>query len=190
MKIWPHLNLIIAWTWILLGFLSGMVLGLFFHRENWLGGYSSLRRRMYRLAHISLPALGTVNLLFYLTIRTAPFTPALAIASLTFIIGAISMPICCVLLAHFPKTHALFCIPVLSLLCAALLTLFNLPAEGRTDKTLHMQQFIGTPTHPPTFSRSRRAEVRRRRITFHVSRFTFHASRIHALTYQRINPSP
>src|SRR2546421_6088855 len=115
----PHINLIIAWVWILLGFLSGMVLGLFFHRENWLGGYGSLKRRMYRLAHISLPALGAVNLLFYLTIHAAPFTPALAIASITFITGAISMPICCVLLAHFPKTHALFSIPVLSLLSAA-----------------------------------------------------------------------
>ncbi len=36
-----NLNLFLAWLWILLGFVSGMVLGLFFHRENWLGGYGS-----------------------------------------------------------------------------------------------------------------------------------------------------
>ena len=36
-----HVNLVMAWTWILLGFLSGSVLGLFFARENWLGGFAS-----------------------------------------------------------------------------------------------------------------------------------------------------
>ena len=43
-------NLFLAWLWILLGFVTGMVLGLFFHHENWLGGYGSFKRRMYRLA--------------------------------------------------------------------------------------------------------------------------------------------
>lgn len=64
-----NLNLVLAWLWILLGFVSGMVLGLFFHRENWLGGYGSFRRRMYRLAHISFFGLGAVNLLFWLTLQ-------------------------------------------------------------------------------------------------------------------------
>ena len=32
-----HFNLILAWLWILLGFAAGMVLGMFFHGENWLG---------------------------------------------------------------------------------------------------------------------------------------------------------
>ena len=32
-----QLNLFLAWLWILFGFLSGMVLGLFFHGEQWLG---------------------------------------------------------------------------------------------------------------------------------------------------------
>jgi hypothetical protein len=59
-----HANLTLAWLWILLGFVSGMVLGLFFHRENWLGGYGSFQRRMYRLGHISFFGLGAVNALF------------------------------------------------------------------------------------------------------------------------------
>jgi hypothetical protein len=50
------LNLVLAWLWILLGFLSGMVLGLFFHRENWRDGYSSLECRRYGLGHDSPPA--------------------------------------------------------------------------------------------------------------------------------------
>src|SRR6476620_1263860 len=93
-------NLVRAWVWILLGFLSGLILGLFFRREDWLGGYASFKRRMYRLAHISFFGLGTVNLLFYVTVRDHPFTGMLAAASLAFVVGAISMPICSILLAH------------------------------------------------------------------------------------------
>jgi hypothetical protein len=32
--------------WILLGLVSGMVMGMFFHRENWLGGYTDSKRRL------------------------------------------------------------------------------------------------------------------------------------------------
>src|SRR6476646_8665042 len=63
----PQINLAFAWCWIVVGFLSGMVQGLSFHREDWLGGYASFRRRLYRLAHISFFGLGAVNLFFYLT---------------------------------------------------------------------------------------------------------------------------
>src|SRR3954468_15636621 len=119
----PHLNLVVAWLWILLGFVSGMLLGMFFHRESWLGGYISLKRRMYRLGHISLFALGAVNLMFYLTVPSLPSTKGVTVASVGFISGAVFMPICCLLMAHFPKTRPLFAVPVISLLTAALLTL-------------------------------------------------------------------
>src|SRR6266403_4817090 len=108
-----HLNLLLAWLWILLGIVSGLVLGLFFHREDWLGGYGSFKRRLYRLAHISLFGLGVVNLCFYLTVQTLAAPAAmLATASWAFFIGAISMPICCLIMAHFPKDQPLFCVPV------------------------------------------------------------------------------
>jgi len=120
----PQLNLAAAWIGILLGFGSGLVLGLFFQRENWLGGYTSLKRRLYRLAHISFFGLGAVNLLFYFTtLHLTPGARALAIAGWAFIIGSISMPICCLLMAHFPRTQPLFTVPVLSLLLGATLTL-------------------------------------------------------------------
>ncbi|MGH8103517.1 MAG: hypothetical protein ACREJQ_03240, partial [bacterium] len=67
-----HLNLVIAWLWIALGFLGGFVLGLNFHRDDWLGGYASFPRRLYRLAHIAVLALGIMNLLFYFTVQTLP----------------------------------------------------------------------------------------------------------------------
>lgn len=122
----PQLNLILAWLWIVLGFLSGMVLGLFFHREDWLGGYGSFKRRMYRLAHISFFGLGAVNLLFWLTANTVALSGfACSFASWAFLIGAVSMPICCVVMAHFPKLHMIFAVPVLSLLAGGGLTLLE-----------------------------------------------------------------
>src|SRR5213594_1413704 len=121
------LNLIAAWLGILLGFASGLVLGLFFNGEDWMGGYTSFKRRLYRLAHISFFGLGAVNLLFYFTaLRLPTISPGIVLASWGFIVGAISMPICCLLLAHFPSTHLLFSIPVASLLLGGTLTLASL----------------------------------------------------------------
>jgi hypothetical protein len=118
-----HLNLVIAWLWLLLGFVAGMALGMFFHGENWLGGYGSFKRRMYRLAHISFFGLGVVNLLFYLTAQTFSLAgPFAVVASWAFIAGAISMPVCCVVMAHFPKAHLIFAVPVISLIAGGVLT--------------------------------------------------------------------
>jgi hypothetical protein len=121
-----QINLMIAWLWILLGFASGMVLGMFFHGENWLGGYASFKRRMYRLGHISFFGLGAVNLFFWLTIKLNPVSGAwVNVASGALILGAITMPLCCLMMAHFPKLHSIFAVPVLSLITGGLLTLLE-----------------------------------------------------------------
>jgi hypothetical protein len=121
-----HLNLVIAWLWLLLGFVAGMVLGMFFHGENWLGGYGSFKRRMYRLGHISFFGLGAVNLLFCLTVQNFSLAGQLvSVASWAFIVGAITMPVCCVVMAHFPKAHLIFAVPVVSLITGAILTLME-----------------------------------------------------------------
>src|SRR5690242_4269864 len=113
---------ILAWVWIWLGLLSGLALGWFFHREDWLGGYTSLKRRLYRLCHISFFGLGMLNLCFYLTVQLSGLKGmSLTIASWAFIVGAASMPPCCLLMAHFPRTRLIFGLPVLSLLVAATL---------------------------------------------------------------------
>ena len=151
------LNLIAAWLGILLGFASGLVLGLFFHRENWLGGYTSLKRRLYRLAHISFFGLGAVNLLFYFTaLRLSAASPVIVIASWGFLVGAISMPICCLLMAHFPRTQPLFAVPVLSLLLGGALT-------------------VGALVHPTRSADFRPAAKHLTRFKFQVSRSTHHA---------------
>ena len=121
-----QINLTLAWLWILLGFVSGMVLGLFFRGENWLGGYASFKRRMYRLGHISFFGLGAANLLFCLTVRNFSLAGlGVGFASWAFIVGALAMPVCCVVMAHFPKAHLIFSVPVVSLITGGILTLME-----------------------------------------------------------------
>ena len=123
----PHLNLVAAWLGLLLAFGSGSILGLGFHREAWLGGYGSLQRRLYRLGHISFFGLAAVNFMFFVTARLGGLkghgTDA---ASISLLVGAVSMPACCFLMAHFPRVRMLFAVPVLSLICGAVLTIQGL----------------------------------------------------------------
>src|SRR5436190_8795668 len=99
----PQLNLAFAWLWIFCGFISGALLGLRFRNKDWMGGYTSFPRRLYRLGHISFFGLGLINLLFYFTFRSlGPDSSLLPWAAWSFIIGGITMPICCLLMAHRP----------------------------------------------------------------------------------------
>jgi hypothetical protein len=117
-------NLLIAWIWILLGFLSGAALGTRFHHEEWLGGYGSFKRRLYRLGHISFFGLAAMNLLFYFTADSAALGPTTALwASRGFLLGAFTMPLCCAVMANFPKAHYLFAVPVISLVAGSALTI-------------------------------------------------------------------
>ena len=119
-----QINLLLAWIWILLGFISGMVMGLFFHRENWLGGYASFQRRMYRLGHISFFGLGGLNLMFCFSVQHFMLAGAgIHLASLAFVVGAVAMPMCCVIMASFPKATMIFAVPVVSLITGGLLML-------------------------------------------------------------------
>jgi len=123
-----QINLVLAWLWITLGFVSGSLFGFNFNflREDWLGGYSSNIRRLYRLGHISFFGLGVINLMFYITIRTLGMESALTvIASWAMVIGGMSMPICCFITAHYPKLKDFFYIPVISLIIGGLLTLWQ-----------------------------------------------------------------
>lgn len=120
------INLILAWGLIAFGFGGGFVFGMFFHRDDWMGGYTSFKRRLYRLAHLATLALAMINILFYLTVQRLPYpNRAIDIASWGFVIGAISMPIACVIMAHSVKARPIFLIPVISLIGAAILTLLE-----------------------------------------------------------------
>ncbi len=108
------LNMQVAWVGMFLGCISGAVPGLFFYRSDWLGGYSSWKRRMIRLAHISFFGLGFINLLFSLTAHAFDLTDGLEPSSVLLIVGAVSMPTVCYLSAWKPVFRNLFFIPALS----------------------------------------------------------------------------
>jgi len=110
------LNLVGGWLGMLAGVLSGSVIGLFFHREDWMGGYASHRRRLTRLGHISFFGLGFLNLIFAATASLLNLHGrSLGIASIGLVVAAITMPVCCFLTAWKKPFRHLFPIPV----CAA-----------------------------------------------------------------------
>jgi len=111
-------NLYVGWIAILIGLVSGAGIGTFFHREAWLGGYGSWRRRMLRLVHVSLVGTGLLNLAFALSSQSLGMDPAPPVASVLFIVGAVTMPTVCLLSAWRPSARRLFFIPVLSLVVA------------------------------------------------------------------------
>ena len=68
-----------------------------------------------------------MNLLFYFTVQSTALDPATVLwASRGFLIGAFTMPVCCAVMAHFPKAHHIFAVPVVSLLTASVLTVLGI----------------------------------------------------------------
>jgi len=110
------INIHAAWIGILIGFLAGAIPGLFFYNSDWLGGYTSWRRRMIRLGHIAFFGLGFINLFFALTARTLGLEARLVSTSALLIVGAVTMPLVCFLSAWKPAFRNLFFIPALSVI--------------------------------------------------------------------------
>lgn len=106
-------NLLAGWIGMAGGVLSGSMIGLFFHRDEWLGGYGSFPRRMLRLGHIAFFGLGFLNLLFALSLGELPAVPAARLASAALIAGAVLMPTCCFLCAWRKPLWILFPLPVI-----------------------------------------------------------------------------
>ncbi len=121
------INEIFGWAAILLAIAMGISIGLRFQRDDWLGGYGSLRRRMIRLAHVALAALGIINIEFAHTIRDLALPDRLVTAaSWALIVAALSMPACCLANARGTRRFALFGLPVSSLAAALVLTIGGL----------------------------------------------------------------
>lgn len=103
----------VGWGSIGGGVISGAIIGLFFHREDWMGGYGSFRRRMTRLGHISFFGMGFLNVLFAVSLVHLPASAAYAHgASIAFVAAAVTMPVCCFLTAWRKPWRHLFPIPV------------------------------------------------------------------------------
>lgn len=121
----PHpLNFTAGWGLIVVSFVVGAVLGLGFHRDDFLGGYSSFRRRLLRLGHIALVALGMLNIIYGLSPIPAAADHLAAWPGRCLLAGAIAMPTVCFLSAWKRSARHLFFIPVTLLLTAALLMFY------------------------------------------------------------------
>ena len=112
------INIYAAWIGIFLGAVAGAAQGLFFHDEEWLGGYGSWPRRMMRLGHISFFGIGMINLAFYLSVDSLGLAGALIWPSRLLVVAAISMPALCYLSAFCRPFRHLFFIPTLSVIVA------------------------------------------------------------------------
>ena len=113
------LNFAAGWWLILAAFATGALLGLGFHRDDFLGGYGSFRRRLARLGHIALAALGGLNVLY----GHSP-VPANALPGYLLLAGGIAMPAVCFLSAWKPGFRHLFFVPVVLLITGVGLVIY------------------------------------------------------------------
>ena len=102
----------LAFIGFMAGIVSGAGLGLFFHNEEWLGGYNSFRRRLWRLGHISFFGIGIINLLLALS---QPYLSNVdySIVTIGMLIATITMPLMCLLSGWKKPFRHFFFIPVL-----------------------------------------------------------------------------
>jgi len=113
---------------MLSGVASGAVAGLFFHEEDWAGGYGSYRRRMMRLGHISFFGIGILNVLFAFTLSSVVLPGAIIrIASAGFMTALVAMPLCCYLSAWKKPLRHLFPIAVIAVLTGIVPVLLGWP---------------------------------------------------------------
>jgi hypothetical protein len=121
----PHheLNWYAGWSLILCAFVTGAAIGLFFHEEKFLGGYNSFRRRVLRLGHIALAALGLMNVLYSLSPWPPPAAWRSGAASICFVAGGVLMPLVCFLTSWKQFFRHLFFLPVTALVLAVVFTL-------------------------------------------------------------------
>lgn len=118
----------IAWSSIVLGAVTGLVLGLWSFggpvpTPEWIGAYDALPRRFLRLAHIALFALGMLHLMAFRQISATPVSAGLdrmALQAMAF--GNIAMPLTLVAAACWEPSKFLTPLPALALTFAFAVT--------------------------------------------------------------------
>lgn len=117
------INFYAGWLGVLAGLLAGAAIGMFFHKDQWLGGYASWRRRMLRLGHIASVMVGILNLLFVFSVGQwfVNVSRLTDISSWLFVAGLVGMPICCYASAAWKPLRYLFPIPATCLIVGTVL---------------------------------------------------------------------
>ena len=122
----PHRsNWVFGWASLLGAFITGGLIGLRFHQDDFWGGYDSFRRRIVRLGHIAQAALGIINVVYALSPLPMPGTWQASMADIAFMIGGVAMPLVCFLSGWRRPFRHLFFIPVVSLVLAVVFTLWG-----------------------------------------------------------------
>ena len=105
-----------GWCWLTAGLLSGVGIGLFFHNDDWLGGYDHWSRRLVRLGHVAFFGTGMLNVLYALTARSAQGSdPWPDWPGGLLITGAVLMPLICFTAAWRRELRLLFAAPIVCL---------------------------------------------------------------------------
>lgn len=112
-----------GWSLVVTGFLSGALLGLFFLRPDFLGGYGSPERRLLRLGHIACTALGILALLYGLMPWAEPGGSLAGTGRMLFLAGGVAMPLVCFASAWRRSLRHAFAVPVLLLVAGVLCAL-------------------------------------------------------------------
>lgn len=111
----PQTLLLFAWCWFSLGIASGAVLGLGFHRQDFMGGYDGWRRRLARLGHIAFFGTGLLALAMGLTGMAWPEVGVGRVVGVLTLSGGVTMPTVCFLSAWRKGFRHLFALPVVAL---------------------------------------------------------------------------
>jgi hypothetical protein len=125
-----HAAPLIAWSLVLAGLASGLLLGLFFRNEEFLGGYASFRRRLVRLGHVACVALGRLLLEVARAQATSGTPPAPPAIVAWFAAGSLLMPLVCFLTAWRPAFRFAFVVPVGSLIGPVVALLVHIARQG------------------------------------------------------------
>ena len=115
------MSAVIGWWLMAVGFASGAGMGLLAQDEQWLGGYTSRTRRLVRLGHIALVALGALNVFWPMTEAARTASPPIPIVSGCFIVGGLTMGPVCFLTAWRWACRVLFVVPSTALIIGTLL---------------------------------------------------------------------
>ncbi len=124
-------NRFTGWTCMAAGVGIGLLLGLWSFDgplavPDWIGEYTATSRRMIRLGHIALMALGFINVLVGRELpHLALGAGARRVASVTMNIGNVFLPLTLFAGALWPPLKYLMPVPALCVLCAVSLMAYG-----------------------------------------------------------------
>ncbi len=109
----------LAWCVMFAGASWGAALGFGFHRDAWLGGYGSFRRRLLRLGHMSCFGLPFVTLFAVQHARSIELGPDVTWGCVALSASMVTMPLTCALTAVEQRWRHFFAVPVIAFLTGA-----------------------------------------------------------------------